>query len=395
MGTELQPLQVCYLPWAGLEQAVTVGPVRFVPMMEWLQSVTDQDVVRFWTRYARCHVGLDGKPVDTLVVAVHAKATFGWMTRRQIIEIERASLALAFAYLAGGCCARALPANRGAGSIPIATSDQFVLFTKSFRPNDRFATIKAGALSSMWSLTSLRLQRPSHVAGTCVEAPDRMLLAGLGRLVRAGPRHRFANQVWSALEWTRMAFAGGDEVADETRIVLMMTAFECLLARLKAPTKRGGEVKEAFEAFVAQHLTFKKLRTATITMFKSKKKRVMPISSAWFYAAFGARGAVVHGDRLHARQGAYRGHQHLLLAVLFMRISVKAMLADAALLPSAHLRSRRTLFEYLAGQPETRRVALLNDFRHDDLRRLYQALGWLRRPPGRQRPKPQRRIVWT
>jgi hypothetical protein len=370
------PLRVCYLPWADLDTEVVVGPVSFVPLQEWIRAVNDPRIERYWDRFSRCHIGQDGKPVLKSLIAVHANASFGSISQRENLEISRAADALAFAYFAGGSLSRALPENRRPGSIPVAQPDRFALYNKSFDPMDRTATITSGGVMASWRLAQLRMQRPHHVmGGWCVE-PDRDLLAGLGRIVSAGPRHPFANQIWSALEWTRLAFSGADGVIDVNRLVMMMTAYECLLAQGKAG-RGGGEVKQAFKKFVDQHLHHELLRTTTRD-FKSHGKHKIPLPADWFYDVFDLRGSVVHGNALRRGQGAYLGHPHLLLAVLFMWASVTAILTAKVLLPVASDDALRLAMRKLTGKSFTKKEILLHDFKNG-LWKLYHALGWVRR----------------
>ena len=174
------PLLVCFMPWADLNEELRVGPVRFVPYAEWMSTVAQDAVTRrFWERYARCHIGMNGKPLTTMAFAVVDGALFGVVDPKHEVYIQRAANAVAFAYLSAGYGSRALPENRRSGNIPIAHVDRFMLYFKSFTPTDRSATITTYGGMSNWSLAQLRIQRPPHVwGGHCVEH-DRSLLVGL------------------------------------------------------------------------------------------------------------------------------------------------------------------------------------------------------------------------
>ena len=379
------PLRVCYLPWAELEEEARVGPVRFVPFAIWLESfVPDVVTRRFWERYARCHIGMDGGSVGSLTMAVVDGAVFGVLTAKQEDCIHRAADALAFAHLTSGYGSRALPENRGAGGVPIAHVDRFMLYSKSFMPTDRSATITTYGGMANWSLAQLKWQRPPHVWGGLCVSPDKQLLAGLGRIVAVGPRHPFANQVWAALHWTRVAFSGGDGVEDAMRFVIMMTAYEALLAKesiaiVKAQGAKarrgGGDVKRAFKSFVNAHLNHQWLAIVKRD-FKSGGIHQIPIPADWFYEGFDLRGGIVHGESLRATRGVYRGHPHLLLAVLFMWVSVKARLVEGGLIPTHMSRKGRATMAKLSGSAWTKRDEMKMEFNSDDLRRLYSALNW-------------------
>jgi len=292
-------MKACYLPWADLDREAAVGPVRFVPLASWLeQEVTDPIVRRFWERYQKCHIGQSGKPVTSLAMAVHTKAPFGQLTARQTLEIHRAAAALAFAYHTAGYESRTDPKHRRSGMTPIAKPERFALYGKTYAPTDRSATLTSGNVSSHWSLAQLRWQHPPHVMGGSCVGPDREFLVALGKLVRASPRNDLANRIWTALDWVRMAFTGGDGIDDRMRLGLMMTAYECLFAHAKGSGTRGGEVKWAFANFAKQHLQHDRIRHTTRDLGPSIGKQTLSLPADWFYDFFKCRSLILHGKPL-------------------------------------------------------------------------------------------------
>jgi len=385
--TPTPPLRIFYMPWADLKNEVSVGPVKFMPFAAWLKTIVPDIVTRrFWERYARCHIGMDGRPTESHVMALVDGAPFGALTQKQEVYIHRAANALAFAHLAAGYGSRALSENRRLGGMPIAHVDRFMLYSKSFCPSDRSATITTKSGMATWSLAELRWQRPSHAwSGLCVP-PDLDLLAGLGRIVNAGPRHPFANQIWSAIEWVRTAFTGGDGFEETMRLVIMMTAFECLLAKESdavaaaegRKSNSGGDVKRAFKGFVDKHLIHIWLSTTRRDFGKKHGILSIPTPADWFYEAFDLRGGIVHGEPLHRGRGAYQGHPHLLLAVLFMWHAIKARLVKAGISEvhlSKQLRDLKTKLN--DGIRWTTQDEREQEFSTTDLRQLYNALGWI------------------
>jgi len=395
--TEATPFQVAYLPWADLPAEVRIGPVRFLPLATWLaECPPDEPHRRFWKRYERCHVGADGKPLKTLACVVVDGEPFGVLRPAVQVWIQRACDALVAAHFFAGYATRALPENRRSGGIPIAYPDRFQLAIKNYRPADRHATITAGNLSSLWELRTLRIQRPHHVCGGwCVE-PDTSLFASLGKLVQRAPTNPEVNGLWSALSWLRYAFGGGDAVTNEARVVMMTTAFEHLLAPEKgkvlrlaaqgkashqAPRKkskpRGGEVSKAWGALVREWLVHEDLLKVR-HRFSERIRPGIYLPQQWFLRFFDLRSAIVHGGHLKVRGGTYRGHPHLLLAGLFLWMGVRAKLTERGLFPSSPKDPLRLAMKQMCETGWSKADALRHDLYHD-CRRLYKALGWLKR----------------
>lgn len=372
------PFKVAFLPWAGLETEVRVGPVRFLPLEAWFQAVqADAATQVFWRRYAACHIDLGGQPIKSLACAVVDGATFGQISDRHLTWIRRACDAVAASYLLAGWVGRALPTNRRPGSTSIASPDHFQLAIKSFSPSDTEASITSGGGMSCWPLDELRLQRPAHIHSSWCAAPDQELLTGLGRIIRAQPSNSLASQIWASLEWLRLAYGGGDFVSGGSRLVMLMTAFEHLLADFKGSGHGGGEIKEAWKNLVQQHLQHERLKTIKHD-FKRGGVHPIPIPQQWFLRFFDLRSVIVHGQPLKRGVGHYQKHPHLILAPIFFWLGLKARLANKGLMPSSPSDPLRRAMKRLTGQTWTKTSVLKHDLHHD-CRRVYQALGWLKK----------------
>src|SRR5689334_15185030 len=88
--------QVWFLPWADLNQGITIEPVTFSPFRLGGGNEGDEKITAHLRRYFGTYVGYDGKPVEQVVLCVHGAPDFRHLTSDEIADIRRATDALLF-----------------------------------------------------------------------------------------------------------------------------------------------------------------------------------------------------------------------------------------------------------------------------------------------------------
>ena len=317
MAEERTPLQVCFMPWAGLKDEVRIGSVVFWPWQK--EKVAEKAVAEHLDLYFTSYVNKHGNPVDTIVLCSIDSHDNFVDNEERINEIRTGVDALIFSMIAPGVKCAVCANNK---YMPPATADRFQLAIQKFRPGDKFITVQSGfTTDGGWQIGELKFHEPWCKGGPFC-SPDKSLIAGLDKLYYLGSGPEARTRILRSLEWFRLAHTEVDEVSPLSKIVMMCTAFEILL---DLPDR---DQTRCFAEQVDQCLRVKESFLDKRVDGKGQEHEAsLAAWCAWDF--YKLRSSIVHGDDVSCEQLLYKDwFTHLVVAdVVFWQCLVLELLA--------------------------------------------------------------------
>lgn len=216
------------MPWAEFRTEFAVGPVHFWPFAyRATERIQDLSVLGYLRRFFKCFVDCTSIPVDSITVCSLGDMNFRQYTDAEFEQIRRAVDAVVFAAIA--------PANKTAvrsdnTSLGPPSADRFVLYTRNFDPADNTISVRQGhSLHSYDNMEEVHFTRPFGLGGY-FWSTDNELLCGFGRLLQDDTLRDLTERLFRSLEWFRLAHTESDSLTWMTKVAMMATAFEILLA---------------------------------------------------------------------------------------------------------------------------------------------------------------------
>lgn len=278
--------EVHFLPWAEIKTTILIGPVAITPWKSAREGLA-ADVRSFLDEYFRQHVTHDGRPVNDISIATVGSSAIADLTSKQRRVIRRAIDALTFASTIPNLRMIVSTTNT---SIGVANSERFQLVTQVFKDPKPFISISSGGTVHGWDINRIHFCTPWH-AGSSFYRTDEELVTALGALLNHRRNAALRERIFRAIEWFRLAHTGSDETSDESRVVMMATAFEILLEPKDRFQKRLLMTQALHNLTARDNL---KLKVVTI----GKKTLKLNAVAAWLDRFYQLRNAIVHGERI-------------------------------------------------------------------------------------------------
>ena len=181
--------------------------------------IADSPVRQKVEQFSALYVDSNLEKVPTLALAVFDGAyDFRAMSDEDVRDMRRYALALLF------CSVIRNEQNS------VCVSEQFNLFHQSFDPTQDSIAYRTGSYYQVLNWQSLghtKLVRPEYVpAETLLYRFDERLFGALCNMIDA--RRPKDDSIIRALEWVRYAHMNAEGISNESRLVMMTTAFETL-----------------------------------------------------------------------------------------------------------------------------------------------------------------------
>ena len=279
--------QISFMPWAGLNKSVTLGPVTFWPYRSEAEShINDANLRSYLNRYFESYVDNKGQSVDTITVCSYENSNFLELKDGEFKDLRRCSDAMIFSVIAPQA-KNAVCTNNNSFGPP--SSDAFELITQNFQIDNDYVYIRAGSLlSAGWKIGEVTFSRPWSMGGS-FGVPDREIVKGFGKCFSLGFPQELKERLFRSLEWFRLAHSESEQISELSKIVMMATGFEILLDFPKNGKRRY------FTNYVEENISSDKFVRGTKTDHKGKTFD-MSLVSCWAWDFYNLRSKIVHGD---------------------------------------------------------------------------------------------------
>lgn len=371
--------EVAFLPWLGMKQSITVGPVTFSPFE--LGSVQEPAARDYLKRYFRRYVEVDGMPLRDIVLARHAGVRdFRYHTELERLDLSRAAAALALSGITEAWVVRIAHHNE----VPVPVADAFQLILQGFTTDSKFVAVTAGRSHHVWPLENVMFTRP-WAASRLFGGTDRHLLEALGTLLlKPGTlAPDFFERVWRSVEWFRLAHLDGADQTDEAKLVATATAFESLFGLPMSGKQKA--FAQTVEGLVRDCEMERDVRVR-----QNGKPINLSFAGCWAWDLYDLRSRLVHGDAVPtATLNTAHGIPHLVVANLVLRECLLRELFQrrcfGADLRDTAERFDRTLAENSEGAEPFNALEWVFDL-HLKFRDIHKELGWSKPDPPRHLP---------
>jgi len=359
-------LEVSFLPWAEINQPLSVGPVRFWRFATQAdREIQDNRIRDHLTRYFRCYVNHDGEPVDTVTVCSHGHSDFRGLSDQEHRDLRRAVDAVIFATIAPQNKVAVCADNRTMGP---PSSNVFELLTQGFLPGSDDIAIRAGSTQhGGWKIGQIVFPKPWEVGGP-FGISEKELLEGLGKCFHIDFPADIRERIFRSLEWFRLAHVEGGGTSWLSKVVMMTTAFEILL---QFPRERK---RQHFVRFMEDHIASSSFLKDTRT--NGRKTYKLALVACWAWDFYEVRSRIVHGDLVPTSQSAYRGWvTHLIVADLVFWECLTRELFNQQCIGDIVRACAEEIEKLLTSSDETSSDQLLGTFLGYD--EVHKALGWI------------------
>lgn len=305
--------QISFLPWAGLKEEIKIGLIIFWPFDSQgsKNRIQNQQMLNHLTKYFRCYIDHQGKPVDTITICSHGSINFQTLTTEEYSDLRSAVDILIFSTIApqtkNAMCAN----NRSMGPPSV---EVFQLITQNFNPEDDYIAVRAGSvLSGGWKIGEISFPKPWSTGGS-FGTPDRELIEGFNKVFDSTFSRDIRERLFRSLEWFRLAHVENDEVSPLSKIVMMTTAFEILLQFPREGKRRY------FVDYMEKNIASDTFNKGSRTTDKGKTFQ-LSLAGCWAWDFYDLRSHIVHGDHVNPDQLKYEtSHRdwltHLIVADL-------------------------------------------------------------------------------
>ncbi len=290
--SDKNPYQVSFLPWAGLDEEITIGTVTFCPWNNIDKNNLDTEIINWLDNYFKKHVNYKNEPVDTIVICWIDKLNFRELEKYEEEIIHNAANALTLSIL-GPKAIQQVISNPN----EILNSLNFLVTYQNFDPGHKTIAIQEGdVINTLIKFEEARFQKPwSVVSGS--DNPDEKIIEIFDRLFKSNDT-QLKNRIFRSLEWFFFSHIQSDYLRYDSKIVMMATAFEILL---------GLEESKKSLCFATKLTEM----IATDDFEKNKREKIVfPLVGCWGYDFYKLRNAIVHGDEINNEKLIYLRDGH-------------------------------------------------------------------------------------
>ena len=362
-------LQISFMPWAGLKNSITLGPVSFWPYSKEANSkINDPKVKNYLDRYLESYVDNRGESVDTITVCSHGKNNFRTLNDIEFQELRNCTDALVFSVIApqgkNAVCAN----NRNFGP---PSSDAFELVTQNFNIDNDYVHVRAGSLTSGgWKIGEITFSKPWTMGGS-FDNPNEELIDAFSRCFTKGFPKDIRERLFRSLEWFRLAHTESEQISDLSKVVMMATGFEILL---KFP--QNGK-RKYFVEYMESNISSDDFNRGIRANHKGKNFD-MSLAACWAWDFYGLRSKIVHGESAPYTELIFRDWiTHLIVSDLVFLECVKRELFKKKCIGSNVYECVEKITKLSVEDEKTAVTEVLARW-FLGLKQVHQALGWLR-----------------
>jgi len=289
--------QVCFMPWAGLDRELKLGPVAFWPFSTQAENwITDKAIREHLARYFRYYIDHQGRPVESVTICSHGPADFRQLGEQQAGEIRSAVDALIFSII---CPATKMAVCANNNSMGPPSTERYQFIAQNFRPGEDHIAVRAGSvMSGGWKIGQISFPRPWSIGGAFAN-PDSRLLEAFTKFFEPGFPAEVKGRVLRSLEWFRFAHIGSDDVSWQSKVVMMATAFEIVLDVPDQSNKKGW-IADRLDTLCGTEGTLREDRNIGSRQINHTK------IGWWGWDFYQLRNEIVHGDVIRPEQLEYR-----------------------------------------------------------------------------------------
>ncbi len=261
--------QVAFLPWAGLEEEISIGPVTLAPYQKLRQSDNSPAHCEFYNwldKFFRMFKDDSNRPVDTITVCYKDDLDFKPKNAQEMELLAQCANAYYFSAVFGDLVFFHPPEN----------AQKFELFTHDFKPEDRILSRPL-----FWPKRPMCRKNWHETVPGILEVFDSFFRG-------ASPQDR--NRLMRSIQWFWLVHVRRDYFSESQKIVMMTTAFEILL--------------DFPEDGKSKYFSGQLNKLIATDKFKKEKREVNGTeieSSAiacWGYDFYQLRNDIVHGTEL-------------------------------------------------------------------------------------------------
>lgn len=367
---------VCYLPWSGIDNELTVGPVTFWPFRKLERTkIADPDIRCFLGRYFDSYIDWMGDVEDGITLVCHTRDDFREFSNEEKGMVQEAVNWISFSAMGHGLVESAVHFQNARGSLPtVPNGDHFQLHWKTFDPKDQFISVNEEGVIAGFSLGRIRFPRPFHVPNNNYRyAPNTDILTSLCGLIGKVGHEKLRARINRALDWFLMSRSGGSVVSPMTRATMLMTAFEILLDFPDGSGQKRKYFADKMEAIIS--VTGLKILPITLGKPPSLVNYRMP--GAWAAEFYQLRSAITHGDELTSAQWKFEGLPILGLGHVLFVLALLQELWNSGLVPVDDLGFWKEMAHAL-NEPDLEKQPRPQF--HPWIEQVYTGIGWLGDP---------------
>ncbi len=359
--------EVHFLPWANIQQLITIGPVTITPWQT-IRATLPNNARTFLDNYFNKYRTAATQPVQHIGIASITNNPIANITSEQRATIQQAVDAFSLASIIPSLRQTLITATTAG----VPNAETFQLLTQRLGNYQSFVTISTRGMNCPVRLRDLLVLIPWEASVTDYQTDDE-LLAGLGKLLTGKRDKRLGESIFRTIEWFRLSNTGNPATSNLERVIMKATAFEVLLD----PTGKGG--KRLQMAQTLQTLTdTKKVKKRVITV--NRTKHTVNALGAWLNAFYKLRNDIVHGDKISVSQLRYRiGTQvrsHLDIADLVLWEAITWTLFNRRYLGTLSRQAAHSFARALGKKSASPDLVNAHFTSHFEIARYHNTLGW-------------------
>lgn len=282
--------QVYFMPWAGINKELKIGPVTFWPFWKMAEKKFSNELVKnYLRRYFKSYVNHQAKPVDSVTICTYNNDNLRKFINEESKIIREAIDILIFSTI---CPATQTAVCANNNSIGPPSADRYQLYIQNFQLEDDDIAIQAGSvICGGWKIGEIIFPQPWHMGGACA-SPKADLLKGFSKVFNNKFDINTRERLLRSLEWFRLAHTESDQISVLSKVVMMATAFEILLQVPNTQNKKGW-IAEEFDKKCGSSEPIKETRE-----YKKGKPLNYTKIGWWGWDFYNLRNSIVHGDHL-------------------------------------------------------------------------------------------------
>ena len=272
--------QIAFLPWAGLENQISIGSVKFLPYKSIDKAKINKKIYLWLDEYFK-HFVDQKKPVDSITIGFVDKLDFHRISGEEWENTKNAANALYFSAISTDC----LFLDRH-----IQNAQIYEMVVQNFQPSQKLISFSDGSFVHIDKFLSIK---PSSQNRNRIFDED--VISGFDALFKNGSeenRRRIHRSLW----WFWLSHVWADYLLFISRVVMMATAFEILLDIKEDKTRTFA--KKLNEAFKNGNL---KSDCRKMGYTSKKKDEKYNEAGCWGIDFYNLRSKIVHGEVIESK----------------------------------------------------------------------------------------------
>jgi hypothetical protein len=323
-------LTIYYLPWVGdkIDESIKIGNIEFWPYYKNAAKRLDKGVKTQLDKLFKSYVDQEGSPLKEIIMCSYATEKLGEpLNEKQRDELLDAVNALVFSSIAPHIVSDAISNN---WSFLPPTSNVFELIYTALSIDDEFFI--PSNPKSIWHIGDDVFHKPLNLGGNSWTI-EKKLVMGFNEYLSKVKDFNERDRLFRSLEWFRLAYAGGTQVSDFSKVVMLATAFEIFFGIGQEDGNKSSKFAEEVEECVTnKHAKVKDFYKEKRDIGKKGKPKYLTRTLAgwWAWDFYKLRNGIVHGDAVPPENLYYKYNHilHFIIADLVFWRCVKSRLYD-------------------------------------------------------------------